>query len=36
MFFEDGLLGLRKMAVLLHEVVAGKLPLITTSGMISV
>ena len=31
MFFKDRLLGLRKMAVLLHEVAAGKLPFIVTS-----
>ena len=31
MFFKDRLLGLRKMAVLLiHEIAAGKLPLIVT------
>ena len=31
MFFKDRLLGLRKIAVLLHKVAAGKLPLIVTS-----
>ena len=31
MFFKDRLLGPRKIAVLLHEVAAGKLPLIMTS-----
>ena len=36
MFFKDKLLGLRKMAALLHEVAAGKLPLIVTSCIISV
>ena len=36
MFFKDRLLGLWKMAVLLHEVAAGKLPLIVTSCIISV
>ena len=36
MFFKDKLVGLRKMAVLLHEVAAGKLPLIVTSCIISV
>ena len=30
MFFKDRLLGLRKIAVLLHKVAAGKLPLIVT------
>ena len=34
MFFKDRLLGLQKMAVLLHEVAAGKLPLIVTSCVI--
>ena len=34
MFFKDRLLGLRKMAVLLHGVAAGKLPLIVTSCII--
>ena len=36
MFFKDRLLGLWKMAVLLHEIAAGKLPLIVTSCIISV
>ena len=34
MFFKDRLLGLLKVAVLLHEVAAGKLPLIVTSCVI--
>ena len=36
MFFKDRLLGLWKVAVLLHKVAAGKLPLIVISYIISV